>query len=55
MKIISAVLGSDTESPWKSGKIQHENESKFGPSYKVNILMQNIREFNHKLIEVSHV
>jgi len=39
MKIRSAVLGSDTESPWKPGKIQHENGSKFGPSSKVNVLM----------------
>jgi len=36
-------------------KIEHENELKFWPSPKWNLLMGNIREFNHKLIEVSHV
>jgi len=49
-----AVLGSHSETHWKYGKIEHKNGLSFGPSFRSNILMLNIREFLHKLIEVSH-
>jgi len=55
MEFGSAVLGSHSEDHWKYGKTKHKNGSKFGPSLKINILMQIIREFDSKSIEVSHV
>jgi len=39
----------------KYGKTQHENGLKFLTSIQTQILMQNIREFNHKFMKVSHV
>jgi len=37
MEFGSAVLGSRSESHLKYGKTEHENGSKFGPSFKRNI------------------
>jgi len=48
-------LGPHSESHWNYAKIEHENGLKFWPSSNRNLLMWNIREFNHKLIKVSHV
>jgi len=55
MKFGSAVLGSDFKGHYIYGKMEHENGFKILPPTKRIILMQIIREFLHKLIEVSHI
>jgi len=55
MNFRSSVLGFRFDTHWNYRKIEHENGLKVGPQFQRYILMQIIREFNHKLIEVSHI
>jgi len=54
MEFRSAVLGSHFERPWIYEKVEHGNGLKMGPFIGRKVLMYNIIEFKHKLIEVSH-